>query len=113
MVLLMFFQAVYFGHFLSFYTIQLEPPKLYEEDLKSWGCRGALSCLLSPPIQGKKCLWAYSESSLGADEHGSAIVLFHTDGWTTVLCLSSPHPSSLGAEKLGAAVAYRWLGGIC
>ena len=23
----MFFQAVYFGHFLSFYTMQLEPPK--------------------------------------------------------------------------------------
>ena len=29
MVLLMFFQAVYFGHFLSFYTMQLEPPKYY------------------------------------------------------------------------------------
>ena len=29
MVLLMFFQAVYFGHFLSFYTMQLEPPKTY------------------------------------------------------------------------------------
>ena len=27
MVLLMFFEAVYFGHFLSFYTMQLEPPK--------------------------------------------------------------------------------------
>ena len=27
MVLLMFFQAVYFGHFLSFYTMQLEPSK--------------------------------------------------------------------------------------
>ena len=23
----MFFQAVYLGHFLSFYTMQLEPPK--------------------------------------------------------------------------------------
>ena len=23
----MFFEAVYFGHFLSFYTIQLEAPK--------------------------------------------------------------------------------------
>ena len=23
----MFFEAVYFGHFLSFYTMQLEPPK--------------------------------------------------------------------------------------
>ena len=28
MVLLMSFQAVYFGHFLSFYTMQLEPPKI-------------------------------------------------------------------------------------
>ena len=27
MVLLMFFEALYFGHFLSFYTMQLEPPK--------------------------------------------------------------------------------------
>ena len=27
MVLLMFFEAMYFGHFLSFYTMQLEPPK--------------------------------------------------------------------------------------
>ena len=27
MILLMFFEAVYFGHFLSFYTMQLEPPK--------------------------------------------------------------------------------------
>ena len=26
MVLLMFFEALYFGHFLSFYTMQLEPP---------------------------------------------------------------------------------------
>ena len=31
-VLLMFFQAVYFGHFLSFYTMQLEPPKLLLKD---------------------------------------------------------------------------------
>ena len=30
MVLLMFFQAVYFGHPLSFYTMQLEPPKVYD-----------------------------------------------------------------------------------
>ena len=29
MVLLMFFEALYFGHFLSFYTMQLEPPKYY------------------------------------------------------------------------------------
>ena len=28
MVLLMVFQAVYFGDFLSFYTMQLEPPKI-------------------------------------------------------------------------------------
>ena len=28
MVLLMFFQAVYFGHFLSFYTMQLEPANI-------------------------------------------------------------------------------------
>ena len=27
MVLLMFFEALYFGHFLSFYTMQPEPPK--------------------------------------------------------------------------------------
>ena len=27
MALLMFFQAVYVGHFLSLYTMQLEPPK--------------------------------------------------------------------------------------
>ena len=27
MVLLVFFEAVYFGHFLSLYTMQLEPPK--------------------------------------------------------------------------------------
>ena len=30
MVLLMLFEALYFGHFLSFYTMQLEPPR------KSW-----------------------------------------------------------------------------
>ena len=29
MVLLMFFEALYFGHFLSFYTMQLEPPKQF------------------------------------------------------------------------------------
>ena len=27
MVLFMFFEALYFGHVLSFYTMQLEPPK--------------------------------------------------------------------------------------
>ena len=25
----MFFEALYFAHFLSFYTMQLEPPKSY------------------------------------------------------------------------------------
>ena len=29
MVLLMFFESLYFGHFLSFYTMQLEPPKSF------------------------------------------------------------------------------------
>ena len=28
----MFFEAVYFGHFLSFHTMQLEPPKAYVKD---------------------------------------------------------------------------------
>ena len=39
MVLLMFFQAVYFGHFLSFYTMQLEPPKLLRTVLGALGVR--------------------------------------------------------------------------
>ena len=82
---------------------------VYEEELKAWGCRGALSCLLSPPIEGRKRLWAYSDESRGADGHGSAIVLFHPDGWAKVLCLSPPHASSLGTEHWGAAAAYCWL----
>ena len=38
----MFFEALYFGHFLSFYNIQLEPPKNLgmifgcSKNLKSW-----------------------------------------------------------------------------
>ena len=35
MVLLMFFEALYFGHFLSFYTMQLEPPKRFLRDVLS------------------------------------------------------------------------------
>ena len=84
--------------------------RLYEENLKICGCPRALSCLLSPPLVGKKRFWAYSDLSSGADRHGSAILLFHPDGWTKVLCLSYPHPSSLGAEDCGAAAAFRWLG---
>ena len=83
--------------------------RLYEKDLKTWGCQGALSSLLSPPAEGKKRIWAYSDGSSGTDGHGSAIVLFHPDGWTKVLCLSSPHPPALGAEHWGVASAYRWL----
>ena len=37
----MFFQAVYFGHFLSFYTMQLEPPKV---DGVGSGRRGWCRC---------------------------------------------------------------------
>ena len=83
--------------------------RLYEEDSRIWGCWGALSGLLSPPIEGEKRIWAYSNICSGAGGHGSAIFLFHPDGWTKVLCLSSPHPSSLGAEHWVAAAAYRWL----
>ena len=82
---------------------------LYEEDLKTWGCRGALSCLLCPHLEGKKRLWAYSVSFSAADGHGSAILLFGPDGWDKVLCLSPPHAFSLGAEHWVAAAAYRCL----
>ena len=47
MVLLMFFQAVYFGHFLLFSTMQLEPPK-------SWP--GVLRCSRAPLTVGRAVL---------------------------------------------------------
>ena len=36
MVLLLFFEALYFGHFLSFYTLQLEPPKYGATEPHLW-----------------------------------------------------------------------------
>ena len=83
--------------------------RLHEEILNTWGCQGALSDLLSPPIERKKRIWAYSDGSSGADGPGPAIFLFDPDGGTKVLCLSYPYQSGLGGQHWSAAAAYCWL----
>ena len=61
MVLLMFFEALYFGHFLSFYTMQLEPPKYGSASVVTtstimrdgpWICRPDPHSLISAPMDG-------------------------------------------------------------
>ena len=42
MVLLTFFEALYFGHFLSFYTMHLEPPKSMPSPGQAWGTKAFL-----------------------------------------------------------------------
>ena len=48
MVLLMLSEALYFGHFLSFYTMQLEPPKIRQKDAPDWSIRGGVEHGPSP-----------------------------------------------------------------
>ena len=58
MVLLMFFRAVYFGHFLSFYTMQLEPPKRVQENtelLSFCGLTGTPQRVSLLGLGGKGC----------------------------------------------------------
>ena len=45
----MFFEAVYFGHFLSFYTMQLEPPKTHRNQMAADGKLYPISPLCGPP----------------------------------------------------------------
>ena len=46
-------------------------------------------------------------SGSGESGHAAAVTAFLPDGTTRVLCLSSPHPSSLGSEFWGAVAAIR------
>ena len=52
-------------------------------------------------------MWLYADGSSGEPGHVAAIQAFLPDDTTRVLCLSSPHPSSLGSEFWGAIAAIR------
>ena len=82
----------------------LEKRSLYE-----WGCHDAAEALTRPPTPGLQRVWLYSDGSSGESGHAAAITAFLPDGTTRVLCLSSPHPSSLGSEFWGAVAAIRWI----
>ena len=51
----------------------------------------------------------YADGSSGESGHAAAITAFLPDGTTRVLCLSTPHPPSLGSEFTGAIAAIRWI----
>ena len=74
-----------------------------------WGCHDAAEALTRPPAPGLQRVWLYSDGSSGESSHAAAVTAFMPDGTTRVLCLSSPHPSSLGSEFWGAVAAIRWI----
>ena len=82
---------------------------LEKKSLDEWGCHDAAEALTRPPTPGLQRVWLYSDGSSGESGHAAAITAFLPDGTTTVLCLSSPHPSSLGSEFWGAVAAIRWI----
>ena len=82
---------------------------LEEKSLMEWGCHDASQALTRPPAPGLQLVWVYADESSGESGHAAAITAFLPDDTTRVLCLSSPHPSSLGSEFLGAIAAIRWI----
>ena len=71
---------------------------LEEKSLIEWGCHDASQALTRPPAPGLQRVWLYADGSSGESGHAAAITAFLPDGTTRVLCLSSPHPSSLRSE---------------
>ena len=63
MVLLMFFQAVYFGHFLSFYTMLLEPPKSNLTGAVSTALTLSVPCRPMPMVSSVDQVAAYQVCS--------------------------------------------------
>ena len=66
MVLSMFFEALYFGHFLSFYTLQLEPPKINEKNSAKEEIAEALEA-------ARNIIRLYNEMAQTADNRAEAI----------------------------------------
>ena len=82
---------------------------LEKKSLDEWGCHDATEALTRQPAPGLQRVWLYSDGSSGESGHAAAVTAFLPDGTTRVLCLSSPHPSSLGSEFWGAVAAIRWI----
>ena len=82
---------------------------LEKKSLDEWGCHDAAEALTRPPTPGLQRVWLYSDGSSGESGHAAAVTALLPDGTTRVLCLSSPHPSSLGSEFWGAVAAIRWI----
>ena len=82
---------------------------LEKKSLDEWGCHDAAEALTRPPAPGLQRVWLFSDGSSSESGHAAAVTAFQPDGTTTVLCLSSPHPSSLGLEFWGAVAAIRWI----
>ena len=74
-----------------------------------WGCLDAAEALSRPPPPGLQQVWLYSDGSSGESGHAAAVTAFLPDGTTRFLCLSSPHPSSLGSEFWWAVAAIHWI----
>ena len=81
---------------------------LEEKSLIKWGCHDAPQTLTRPPAPGLQRVWLSADGSCIKSGHATAITAFLPDDTTRVLCLSSPHPSSLGSEFWGAIAAIRW-----
>ena len=71
---------------------------LEKKSLDEWGCPAAAEARTRPPASGLQPVWLYSDGSSGESGHAAAVTAFLPGGTTRVLCLSSPHPSSLDSE---------------
>ena len=82
---------------------------LEEKSVLEWGCNDASQALTRPLAPGLQRVWLYADESSGESGHAPPITAFLPDDTTRVLCLCSPHPSSLGSEFCGAIAAIRWI----
>ena len=82
---------------------------LEKKSLDEWGCHDAAEALTRLPAPSLQRVWLFSDGSSGESGHAAAVTAFLPDGTTRSLCLSSPHPSSLGSEFWGAVAAIRWI----
>ena len=79
MVLFMFFEALYFGHFLSFYTMQLEPPKKWE--VAEGNC-----CCTTSPFSLSQLRAKTAEGRSAAEEPHQPRCIIQVLGWKIIHC---------------------------
>ena len=87
MVLGMFFEALYFGHFLSFYTMQLEPPKWILVKIGDQVFRAVLDTGATLSIEARRLLKTFKKTKTVAIRVGDGRTIHSLGGVDVTICL--------------------------